>query len=154
MNSPQGSDATMSSPDEFVIDGNNLNKMLEPYNFESYQPTSQLHHMLPSQVSDLLEKKAMKEILTQIDNAKPQSIKFVNLEALATGPHKDYVYAIAGSLVTLIDSLTAKNIPINAIFLNPLALPWYLLAKLDKNFKGPPAPEEQTHTYHTQTLLS
>lgn len=143
MNSPQGSDTTVSSPGEFVIDGNNLNKMLEPYNFESYQPTSQLHHMLPSQVSDMLEKKAVKDILAQIDTAKPQSVKFVNLEALATGPHKDYLYAIAGSLVTLIDSLTVKNIQISAIIQNPLTLPWYLVAKLDKNFKGIPAPGEQ-----------
>jgi hypothetical protein len=144
MNAPQGSDGTVSLPGEFVIDGNNLNKMFEPYNLESYQPTSQLHHMLPSQVFDMLEKKAVKDLLAQIDTAKVQSVKFVNLEAMATGPHKDYLYAIAGSLVTLIDSLTAKNIQVNAIIQNPLALPWNLVAKLDKNFKGIPAPGEQT----------
>jgi hypothetical protein len=134
----------MSAVSEFVIDGNTLNKQLEPYNFESYQPTSQLHHMLPSQVFDVIEKKFLKDLLAQIENAKPQSVKFVNLEALASGPHKDYLYAIAGGLGILIDSLTDKSIQINAVIQNPMILPWNLVAKLDKNFKGPPAPGEQT----------
>lgn len=134
----------MSGSGEFVIDGNSLNKLLEPYNFESYQPTSQLHHMLPGQVFDAIEKKVLKDLLTQIENSKPQSVKFVNLEAIASGPHKDYLYAIAGGLGTLIDSLTTKNIQINAIIQNPLALPWNLVAKLDKSFTGPPVPGEQT----------
>lgn len=134
----------MSAISEFVIDGNAINKQLEPYNFESYQPTSQLHHMLPSQVFDVIEKKFLKDLLTQIDNAKPQSVKFVNLEALATGPHKDYLYAIAGGLGTLIDTLTSKNVQVSAEIQNPMALPWNLVAKLDKSFKGLPAPGEQT----------
>lgn len=134
----------MSGSGEFVIDGDSLNKLLEPYNFESYQPTLQLHHMLPSQVFDTIEKKFLKDMLAQIENAKPQSVKFVNLEALASGPHKDYLYAIAGGLGALIDSLTTKNIQISAVIQDPLALPWNLVAKLDKNFKGPPAPGEQT----------
>ena len=134
----------MSATSEFVIDGNAINKQLEPYNFESYQPTSQLHHMLPSQVFDVIEKKFLKDLLAQIDNAKPQSVKFVNLEALATGPHKDYLYAIAGGLGTLIDTLTSKSIQVSAEIQNPIALPWNLVAKLDKNFKGLPAPGEQT----------
>jgi len=134
----------MSATSEFVIDGNAINKQLEPYNFESYQPTSQLHHMLPSQVFDVIEKKFLKDLLAQIDNAKPQSVKFVNLEALATGPHKDYLYAIAGGLGTLIDTLTSKSIQVSAEIQNPIALPWNLVAKLDKSFKGLPAPDEQT----------
>lgn len=134
----------MSATSEFVIDGNAINKQLEPYNFESYQPTSQLHHMLPSQVFDMIEKKFLKDLLAQIDNAKPQSVKFVNLEALATGPHKDYLYAIAGGLGTLIDTLTSKSIQTSAEIQNPMALPWNLVAKLDKSFKGLPAPGEQT----------
>ena len=134
----------MSAASEFVIDGNAINKQLEPYNFESYQPTSQLHHMLPSQVYDAIEKKFLKELLAQIDNAKPQSVKFVNLEALATGPHKDYLYAIAGGLGTLIDTLTSKSIQVSAEIQNPMTLPWNLVAKLDKSFKGLPAPDEQT----------
>jgi hypothetical protein len=132
----------MSGSGEFVIDGNSLNKLLEPYNFESYQPTSQLHHMLPGQVFDAIEKKFLKELLSQIENAKLQSVKFVNLEALASGPHRDYLYAIAGGLGALIDSLRRKNIQISAIIQNPMALPWNLVARLDKSFKGPPAPGE------------
>jgi len=134
----------MSAASEFVIDGNAINKQLEPYNFESYQTTSQLHHMLPSQVFDVIEKKFLKDLLAQIDNAKPQNVKFVNLEALATGPHKDYLYAIAGGLGTLIDTLTSKSIQVSAEIQNPMALPWNLVAKLDKSFKGLPAPGEQT----------
>ena len=134
----------MSAPGEFVIDGNTINKQLEAYNFESYQPTSQLHHMLPSQVFDVIEKKFLKDLLTQIENAKSQSVKFVNLEALASGPHKDYLYAVAGGLSVLIDSLTGKKIAISAVIQNPMVLPWNLVAKLDPNFRGLPAPGEQT----------
>jgi hypothetical protein len=133
----------MSSPSEFVIDGNALNKMFDPYNFESYQPTSQLHHMLPSQVFDTIEKKVLKDLLAQIENAKPQSVRFVNLEAIATGPHKDYLYAIAGSLCNLIESLTAKSMEVSAVIQNPLTLPWNLVARLDKTFQTSPPPREQ-----------
>ena len=126
----------MSSDNEYVIDGSTLNTMLDPYNFEGYQPTSQLHHMLPSQVFDTLEKKFLKDLLAKIENAKPQTVKFVNLEAIATGPHKDYMYAIAGSLCELIDNVSAKNMQVSAIIQNPMTLPWNLVARLDKTFKG------------------
>jgi hypothetical protein len=134
----------MSSSNEYVIDGNKVNQLLEQFNFESPLPTAQLHHMLPGQVFDVIEKKFIKMVMDEIDKAKAQSVKFVNLEAIATGPHKDYVYAICGGLEQLIASLTAKKIHITGTIQNPFSLPWNIVTKIDKNFKGLPAPGEST----------
>jgi hypothetical protein len=134
----------MSSSNEYVIDGNKVNQLLEQFNFESPLPTAQLHHMLPGQVFDVIEKKFIKMMMDEIDKAKSQSVKFVNLEAIPTGPHKDYLYAICGGLEQLIASLSAKNISITGTIQNPFSLPWNIVAKIDKNFKGLPAPGEST----------
>lgn len=130
----------LSSSQEYVVDGDALNKLLEPYNLEAYQPTSELHHMLTGQVFDTMEKKVVKGLLDEIEKAKAQTVRFVNLEALASGPHKEYVNAICGGLATLIDTLATKNIQVSGTVQDPWALPWHLVAKLDKNFKGLPAP--------------
>ena len=132
----------MSSSSEYVIDGNTMNKLLEPYNLEAFQPTSQLHHMLPGQVFDAIEKKFVKGLLDEIEKSKAQTVRFVNLEAVATGPHKDYVYAICGGLRVLVDTLSAKNIAVTGTIQNPWVLPWSLVSRIDKNFKGLPAPGE------------
>jgi hypothetical protein len=66
------------------------------------------------------------------------------LEAVASGPHKDYVYAICGGFEVLIDTLSAKNIQVTGTIQNPWILPWSLVAKIDKTFKGLPAPGEKT----------
>ena len=134
----------MSAPQDYVIDGNALNKLLEPYNLEAYQPTMELHHLLTGQVFETLEKKFVKGLLDEIEKAKPQTVRFVNLEALASGPHKDYLQPICGALVALIGGLAAKNIPVVGEIQNPLALPWHLVAKLDKAFKGLPSPGQTT----------
>jgi hypothetical protein len=128
----------MSATSEYVIDGNAVNKMLEPYNLEAIQPTSELHHMLPGQVFELLEKKFIKGLLDEIEKAKPQAIRFVNLEAIASGPHKDYLYAICGGLRVLIDTVSAKGIEVTGTIQNPCAIPWSLAHKIDKDFKGLP----------------
>jgi hypothetical protein len=128
----------MSATSEYVIDGNVVNKMLEPYNLEAIQPTSELHHMLPGQVFELLEKKFIKGLLDEIEKAKPQAIRFVNLEAIASGPHKDYLYAICGGLRVLIDTVSAKGIEVTGTIQNPFAIPWSLAHKIDKDFKGLP----------------
>ncbi len=130
----------LSNSQEYVVDGTALNKLLEPYNLEAYQPTGQLHHLMPGQVFDTIEKKVVKGLLDEIEKAKPQTVKFANLEALASGPHKDYLDAICGGLVVLIDALAAKGVPVTGMIQNPWVLPWHLVAKLDKNFKGLPAP--------------
>jgi hypothetical protein len=132
----------LSASSEYVIDGDTVNKSLEAYNLEAFQPTAQLHHMLPGQVFDLIEKKFVKGLLDEIDKSKPQTVRFVNLEAIASGPHKEYLFAICGGLRVLIEALAKKNVQVNGTFQNPLALPWSLVAMIDKNFKGPPAPVE------------
>ncbi len=126
----------MSESSEFVIDGNEVNRLLEPYNLTAHQPTSQLHQMLPGQVFEAIEKKFIKGLIEQIDKANPKTVKFVNLEAIASGPYKDYVNAICGGFAVLIDSLVAKNITVTGVIQNPWVLPWNLVAKIDQNFKG------------------
>lgn len=133
-----------SATGEYVVDGNAINKLLEAYNFEAPQPTSQLHQMLPGQVFDIIEKKFLKGLLEEIAKANPQAVRFTNLEALTTGPHKDYVHAICGALSVLIDALKTKNIAVAGTVENPWVLPWDLVSKIDKNFKGLPAPGETT----------
>jgi len=130
----------MSESNEYVIDGNTVNKLLESYNLEAVQPTTQLHHLLPGQVFDLIEKKFLKTLTDEIDKSKAQTVKFVNLEAIATGPHKDYLHPICGGLVVLINSLAVKNVQVAGVIQNPYVLPWNIVAKIDKTFKGLPAP--------------
>jgi hypothetical protein len=134
----------LSASIEYVIDGNTVNKSLESFNLEAFQPTSQLHHMLPGQVFELIGKKFIKGLLDEIEKSKPQTVRFVNLEAVALGPHKDYMYAICGGFEVLIDTLSAKNIQVTGTIQNPWILPWSLVAKIDKTFKGLPAPGETT----------
>jgi len=132
----------LSESPEYVIDGTVVNKLLEPYNLETSLPTSQLHHMLPGQVFDVIEKKFIKSLLDEIDKAKSQTVRFINLESIASGPHKDYLYAICGGIEVMIDTLSTKNVQVTGTIQNPLALPWSLVAKIDKTFKGIPAPGE------------
>jgi hypothetical protein len=134
----------LAASSEYVIDGNTVNKSLESYNLEAFLPTSQLHHMLPGQVFELIEKKFIKGLLDEIEKSKPQTVRFVNLEAIALGPHKDYMYAICGGFEVLIDTLSAKNIQVTGTIQNPWVVPWSLVAKIDKTFKGLPAPGETT----------
>ena len=130
----------MAVAQEYVIDGSEFNKKLDPLNLEAFQPTGELHQMLTSQVFDTVEKKVIKPLLDEIEKAKPQSVRIVNLEALAIGPHKEYLYPGSGCLAVLIEGLTAKGVPVTGTIQQPFLLPWHLVAKLDKNFKGPPAP--------------
>jgi hypothetical protein len=129
----------MSAAQEYVIDGEALNKLLEPYNFEAYQPTMELHRLLSSQVFETMEKKVIKSLLDEVDKAKPQVAKLVNLEAIARA-HREYVGPICGGLAVLIDTLRTKGIEVTGTVQDPMVLPWHLVAKLDKKFKGLPAP--------------
>jgi hypothetical protein len=130
----------MSAAPDYVIDGNEFNKKLDPLNLEAYQPTGELHQMLTGQVFETLEKKVIKGMIDEIDKAKPQTVKFLNLEALASGPHKEYINPICGSLCVLIDALRTKGIQVTGAIQQPFLLPWHLVAKLEKTFKGLPAP--------------
>ena len=130
----------MASAQQYVIDGNEFNMKLDPLNLEAFQPTGELHQMLTGQVFETVEKKVIKPMLDEVEKLKPQTVKFVNLEALATGPHKEYINPISGCLAGLISNLTAKGIQVTGVIQQPFLLPWHLVAKLDKTFKGLPAP--------------
>jgi hypothetical protein len=130
----------MAATQEYVIDGNEFNKKLDPLNLEAYQPTGELHRMLTGQVFENVEKKVIKGMIDEIDKAKPQVVRFVNLEAITSGPHKEYVHPICGGLAVLVEALVAKGIQVTGTFQQPFLLPWHLVAKIDKNFKGLPAP--------------
>jgi len=134
----------MSESTEYIIDGNIVNKLLDPFNFEALQPTAQLHHLLPGQVYDIIEKKFVKNLADEIEKSNAQTVKFVNLEAIATGTHKDYLHPVCAGLRVLIDSLTAKKIIVTGTIHDPFSLPWDLVARLDPNFKGLPAPGQLT----------
>jgi hypothetical protein len=120
--------AAVSIANEYVVDGNAVNKLLETYQLDT--------RMLPGQVFDAVEKKLIKGMVDEIDKVKPQAVRFVNLEAIRTGPYEDFTYAICGGLAELIESLTAKKIVVNGTVEDPLSFPWNLVSKLDKNFKG------------------
>jgi hypothetical protein len=134
----------LSASNEYVIDGNAVNKLLDPFNLEAIQPTAQLHHMLPGQVYNIIENKFIKNLLDEIEKSKVQTVKFVNLEAIANGVHKDYLHPICAGLADLVDSLIAKKITVTGIVQNPFSLPWNLVAKLDANFKGLSAAGQST----------
>lgn len=130
----------MAVAQEYVIDGNEFNKKLDPLNLEAPQPTGELHQMLMSQVFEAVEKKVTKPMIDEIEKAKPSTVRFVNLEALATGPHKEYVNPICASLAAMIQALNAKGMQVTGTIQQPFLLPWHLVAQLDKAFKGLPAP--------------
>ena len=118
----------MSAAAEYVIDGNELSKLLESYQLDT--------RMLPGQVFDIVEKKLFKGLLDEIDRVKPQTVRFVNLEAIPSGPHRDFSHAICGGLAELIDSLVEKKIAVTGTIRNANGLPWNLIFRIDKKFKG------------------
>ena len=97
--------------------------------------------MLPGQVFETVEKKLVKTLLDEIESAKAQTVRFVNLEAIPSGPHKDFSYAICGGLAELIDSLVQKKIAVIGTISDPNNLPSNLTYRIDKNLKGRPSPE-------------
>ena len=86
-----------TAENEYVVDGNALNKLLDDYQLD--------RRMLPGQVFDIVEKKLIKALLDEIESTKAQTVRFVNLEAIPSGPHRDFLHAICGGLAELIDSL-------------------------------------------------
>ena len=118
----------MAATGEHVIDGNAVNKLLDSYQLDM--------RMLPGQVFDIVEKKLIKGLADEIDKAKSQTVRFVELEAILFGRYKDFAYAICGGLAQLIDSLAMKKITVNDTIHAPENLPWNLKSRIDKNFKG------------------
>jgi hypothetical protein len=118
----------MAASSEYVIDCGRLNEILGTYQLNA--------QMLPGQVFDIIEKKLIKGIMDEIDKAKPQAVRFVNVEAIPSGPERDFTYAICGGLSELIDSLAQKKIAVTGTITDPRSLPWSLISRIDKNFKG------------------
>lgn len=118
----------MAASSEYVIDCGRLNEILGTYQLNT--------QMLPGQVFDIIEKKLIKGIMDEIDKAKPQAVRFVNVEAIPSGPERDFTYAICGGLSELIDSLAQKKIAVTGTISDPRSLPWNLISRIDKNFKG------------------
>ena len=129
----------MTAAEEYIIDGNALNKLLESYQLDT--------GMLPGQVFDIVEKKLIKGLLDEIESVKAQTVRFVNLEAIPSGPHGDFSHAICGGLAELIDSLVEKKIVVAGTIGDASGLPWNLRSRIDKNFKGyrpPDGPVEKS----------
>jgi len=122
-----------TAENEYVVDGNALNKLLDDYQLEG--------RMLPGQVFEIVEKKLIKGLLDEIESTKAQTIRFVNLEAIPSGPHRDFSHAICGGLAELIDSLVEKKIVVTGTIGDASGLPWNLTSRIDKNFKGYTPPD-------------
>jgi hypothetical protein len=122
-----------TAENEYVVDGNALNKLLDDYQLEG--------RMLPGQVFDIVEKKLIKALLDEIESTKAQTVRFVNLEAIPSGPHGDFLHAICGGLAELIDSLVEKKIVVTGTIGDASGLPWNLISRIDKNFKGYTPPD-------------
>jgi hypothetical protein len=118
---------------EYVVDGSALNKLLDTYQLEI--------RMLPGQVFDIVEKKLVKILIDEIESAKAQTVRFVNLEAIPSGPHRDFSYAICGGLTELIDSLVEKKITVTGTINDANSLPWNLISRIDKSFTGYTLPD-------------
>jgi hypothetical protein len=122
-----------TAENEYVVDGNALNKLLDDYQLDT--------RMLPGQVFDIVEKKLIKGLLDEIESVKAQTVRFVNLEAVPSGPHRDFSYAICGGLAELIDSLVEKKVVVTGTIGDASGLPWNLTSRIDKNFKGYTPPD-------------
>jgi hypothetical protein len=122
-----------TAENEYVVDGNALNKILDDYQLDT--------RMLPGQVFDIVEKKLIKALLDEIESIKAQTVRFVNLEAIPSGPHRDFSHAICGGLAELIDSLVEKKIVVTGTIGDASRLPWNLRSRIDKNFKGYTPPD-------------
>ena len=122
-----------TAENEYIVDGNALNKLLDTYQLDK--------RMLPGQVFEIVEKKLTKGLLDEIESVKAQTIRFVNLEAIPSGPHSDFSHAICGGLAELIDSLAEKKIVVTGTIGDASALSWNLASRIDKNFKGYTPPD-------------
>jgi hypothetical protein len=122
-----------TAENEYVVDGNALNKLLDAYQLDT--------RMLPGQVFDIVEKKLIKALLDEIESTKAQTVRFVNLEAIPSGPHRDFSHAICGGLAELVDSLVEKKVVVTGTIDDASGLPWNLTSRIDKNFKGYTPPD-------------
>ena len=80
-------------------------------------------------------------MLDEIESIKAQTVRFVNLEAVPSGPHRDFSHAICGGLAELIDSLVEKKIAVTGTIGDASGLPWDLTSRINKNFIGYTPPD-------------
>jgi hypothetical protein len=118
----------LSDQVEYVIDGNAVNKLIQGYDLKS--------RMLPGQVFEIVEKKLVPSLADEIDKAKPQLVRFENLEAISNGPYADFAYAICGGLAELADSLVGKGIGLVGTINDPRVLPWNIFYRISKGLKA------------------
>lgn len=117
----------LSDKAEYVIDGNAVNTLLRAYDLRS--------QMLSGQVFEMVEKKLVHSLADEIDKAKPQIVRFENLEAIPNGPYADFTYAICGGLAELADSLGGKGIGLVGTVSDPKVLPWNIVYRISKGLK-------------------
>jgi hypothetical protein len=120
----------MATVSEYVVDGDAVNKAIEAYQLNE--------RMLPGQVFEIVEKRLIKDLLDEIDKAKPQAVRLVNVEAILSGPHKVFSYAVFGGLAELVDTLSKREIAVTGVVRDPQNLPWNLVSRIDKSFNGVP----------------
>lgn len=118
----------MVTVSEYVIDGDTVNRAIESYQLNE--------GMLPGQVFEIMQKRLIKDLLDEIDKDKPQAVRFVNIEAIPSGPHKEFTYAIFGGLAELVDTLGKREIAVTGAVSDPQNLPWNFVSRIDKSFRG------------------
>ena len=118
----------MTATDEYVIHGDEINRLVDAFKLE--------RRMLPGQVFEIIQKKLIQNLIDQIDKGQFHTVRFSNLEAIASDRHKDFLYAICGGLAELIDTLTEKGVTVKGAVRDAGVLPWNLAHRIDKNFKG------------------
>ena len=91
--------------------------------------------MLSGQVFEMVEKKLVQSLADEIDKAKPQIVRFENLEAIPNGPYADFTYAICGGLAELADILAGKGIGIVGTMSDPKVLPSNIVYRISKGLK-------------------
>lgn len=119
---------TLSDQAEYVIDGDAVNTLLRAYDLKS--------QLLPGQVFEIVEKKLVHSLADEIDKAKPQVVRFVNLEAIPNGPYADFTYAICGGLAELADDLAGKGVGIVGTINDPKVLPSNIAYRINKGIKA------------------
>lgn len=114
----------MTDISEYSIDGHAINALVDAYKLET--------RMLPGQVFEIIQKKLVQSLADQIGKSGSRTVKFSNLEVIASGPHKDFLYAICGGLAELIDLLIGRGVTVTGTMSDPRVLPWNLAHRIDK----------------------
>ena len=84
------------------------------------------------------------DLAEQVDTAKPQVVRFVNLEAIANGPCADFVWQ------SVADNLTGKGVGLVGTVHDPKGLPRNIVSRIDKGLKTP----RQSRYEDTSAFLS